>query len=322
MGPLILTGAGFLVALGLGVLRRWRARRWLRWTCGLALLIPALAGCLGGGYWTWFTHRGPPEPAHEVWFEGVEYTREVRVSPRAMVAHVVRVDLEAPGIDFLVTPAEPSEAGDVRADTVSGFAARHGVQVAINANFFFPFRANHPLDYAPRTGEPVHVVGLAASRGVSYGEASKGTVTLYLSRERRAHFGPPSSEVWHAISGLGYVVREGQRTSLEGTPVGDAPYPRTAIGLDASGRYLLLAVVDGKQRGYSQGATLTEVADLMLKHGAHAAIQLDGGGSATLVRSRAPGHVQHVNATSNFRLPWWERPVANHLGIIARPLGP
>ncbi|WP_163995214.1 phosphodiester glycosidase family protein [Pyxidicoccus caerfyrddinensis] len=51
-------------------------------------------------------------------------------------------------------------------------------------------------------------------------------------------------------------------------------------------------------------------------------IQLDGGGSATLVRSSASGHVQHVNATSNFRLPWWERPVANHLGIIARPLGP
>lgn len=322
MGPLILVSACVLLALGLGVLRRWRVRWWLRWTGGLVLVVPALAGCIGGGYWTWFTHRGPPEPAHEVWFQGVEYSREVRESPRAMVAHVVRVDLEAPGIDFVVTPAEPSEAGDVRADTVSGFAARHGVQVAINANFFFPFRANHPLDYAPRKGEPAHVVGSAASRGLSYGEATKDTVTLHLSRERRAHFGPRPSEVWNAISGLGYVVRDGRRTSLEGTPVGNAPYPRTAIGIDVTGRYLLLAVVDGKQRGYSQGATLAEVADLMMKHGAHAAIQLDGGGSATLVRSTSSGHVQRINATSNFRLPWWERPVANHLGIIARPLEP
>ena len=72
----------------------------------------------------------------------------------------------------------------------------------------------------------------------------------------------------------------------------------------------------------SISATLAEVADLMLRHGAHEAIQLDGGGSATLVRSSAPGHVQHVNSASNFRMPWWERPVANHLGIIARPLGP
>ncbi|NMO15527.1 phosphodiester glycosidase family protein [Pyxidicoccus fallax] len=323
MGPLILVCACGLLVLGLWVMRRWRARPWLRWTCGLLLTLPASAGCVGGGYWTWFTLlRGPPEPARERWFEGVEYTREVRRQPRPMVAHVVRVDLEAPGIDFVVTPAEPSAQGDVRADTVSGFAARHDVQVAINANFFFPFSANHPLDYAPRVGEPVHVVGPAASRGVRYGGSQEGTTTLYLSAEHRAGFEPPATGVWHAISGLGYVVRDGARAPLGDTPIGNAPYPRTAVGVDASGRYLLLVVVDGKQRGYSQGATLTEVADLMLAHGAHTAIQLDGGGSSTLVRSLVPGRVERINATSNFRLPWWERPVANHLGVIARPLGP
>ncbi|MFP2924992.1 phosphodiester glycosidase family protein [Pyxidicoccus sp. 3LG] len=322
MGLLILTGASVLLAAGLGVLRRWRVRRWLRWTCGLALVIPAVAGCIGGGYWTWFTHRGPPEPAHEQWFQGVEYTREVRPAPSAMVAHVVRVDLEAPGIDVIVTPGERSEAGDVRADTVSGFATRHGVQVAINANFFFPFHASHPLDYGPRVGEPVHVVGPAASGGIAYGEAKENATTLYLSRERRAHFGPPPGDVWHAISGLGFLVQDGARAPMKASAVGDAPYPRTAIGVDATGRYLLLVVVDGKQRGYSQGATLAEVADLMLKHGVHTAIQLDGGGSSTLVRSEAPGRVVRVNSTSNFRMPWWERPVANHLGVIARPLKP
>ncbi|MBZ4419500.1 phosphodiester glycosidase family protein [Myxococcus sp. RHSTA-1-4] len=323
MGPLILVCACGLLAVGLWVMRRWQVRRWLRWTCGGVLVLPALAGCIGGGYWTWFTLlRGPPEQVRETWFEGVEYTREVRRQPRPMVAHVVRVDLEAPGIDFLVTPAEPSEAGDLRADTVSGFAARHGVQVAINANFFYPFNANSPLDYAPRVGEPVHVVGRAASRGVTYGGAQEGTATLYLSPERRAGFEPPAGTMWHAISGLGYLVREGARAPREASPVGDAPYPRTAIGVDASGRYLLLVVVDGKQRGYSQGATLAEVADLMLKHGAHTALQLDGGGSSTLVRSEAPGRVLRINSTSNFRMPWWERPVANHLGIFARPPGP
>jgi hypothetical protein len=158
---------------------------------------------------------------------------------------------------------------------------------------------------------------------VPYGEAKEGATTLYLSRERRAGFGPPPPvEVWHAISGLGYLVRDGKPVRLEALPISDVPYPRTAVGADATGRYLVLVVVDGKQRGYSQGATLAEVADLMLKHGAHTAIQLDGGGSSTLVRSEAPGRVIRVNATSNFRLPWWERPVANHLGIIARPLGP
>jgi hypothetical protein len=323
MGPLILACACGLLAVGLWVSRRWRVRRWLRWMCGLALVLPAIAGCIGGGYWTWFTLlRGPPAPTHETWFEGVEYTREVRLRPRPLVAHVVRVDLEAPGIDFVVTPDEPSEAGDLRADTVSGFAKRHGVQVAINANFFFPFSSNHPLDYTPRVGEPVHAVGLAASRGVTYGGTQEDTTALYLSPERRVSFERPAGAVWNAISGMGYLVRDGARAPLPASPLGDIPYPRTAIGVDATGRYLLLMVVDGKQRRYSQGATLAEVADLMLEHGAHTAIQLDGGGSSTLVRSTAPGRVLLVNATSSFRMPWWQRPVANHLGIIARPLGP
>jgi hypothetical protein len=321
MGPLILTAACALLAASLWVLRRWRVRRWLRWTCGLALLLPALAGCIGGGYWTWFTHRGPPEPVRETWFEGVEYTREVRLEPRPMVAHVVRVDLEAPGIDLLVTPAEPSEAGDVRADTVSGFAARHRVQVALNANFFYPFHANSPLNYRPRVGEPVHVVGPAASRGVRYGSAQQDATTLYLSRERRVRFGPPPpEEVWHAVSGLGYLVRDGAPAPPGTGPLDTVPYPRAAIGVDATGRYLVLLVVDGKQRRYSQGATLAEAADLLMKHGAHTAIQLDGGGSATLVRSGEHGRVVRVSSPSNFRMPWWERPVANHLGVVARPL--
>jgi hypothetical protein len=287
------------------------------------LLLLLAAGTLGGGvggYWLWFTHRGPPHATREPWFAGVEYTRLVRQHPRPLVAHLVRVDLAEPGIDLLVTPGQPSEAGDVLADTTSGFAARHGVQVAINAHFFFPFHANSPLDYQPRVGEPVRVVGRAASRGVAYGKDAPGTVTVYLSRERRVSFEPPRGEVWQALSGLGYVVREGAPVAHPEQGASDRPYPRTALAVDATGRYLLLLVVDGKQRRYSEGATLAEVADLLLAQGAHTGIQLDGGGSATLVRETAPGRVRPVNAFSNFRLPWWERPVATHLGIYARPL--
>ncbi len=133
-------------------------------------------------------------------------------------------------------------------------------------------------------------------------------------------FEPPRGEVWQALSGLGYVVREGAPVAHPEQGASDRPYPRTALAVDATGRYLLLLVVDGKQRRYSEGATLAEVADLLLAQGAHTGIQLDGGGSATLVRETAPGRVRPVNAFSNFRLPWWERPVATHLGIYARPL--
>ena len=57
--------------------------------------------------------------------------------------------------------------------------------------------------------------------------------------------------------------------------------PRTAIGLVSSGHYIVV-VVDGRQPGYSLGATLTELAQIMRKLGCTSAYNLDGGGSAEM----------------------------------------
>jgi exopolysaccharide biosynthesis protein len=58
--------------------------------------------------------------------------------------------------------------------------------------------------------------------------------------------------------------------------------PRTAVGIDKFGRYLIV-VTDGRQGYYSTGLTLTELAYTMQKFGAVDAINLDGGGSAAMV---------------------------------------
>ena len=58
--------------------------------------------------------------------------------------------------------------------------------------------------------------------------------------------------------------------------------PRTAVGYTQEGQ-LLIVVVDGRQRGYSRGMTLRELAELMASLGATQAINLDGGGSSVMV---------------------------------------
>jgi len=320
LGAPLLVLAMLVLGVGVRVLLRWQVRAWLRGAAGLALILPALAGSTVGGYWFWFTHRSQPEPAREEWFAGVRYERVVLQQPRPVVAHLVRIELQEPGIDFVVTAPQPSVSGDVFADKTCGFAARHGVQVAINANFFYPFYNNHPLDYAPHVGDPVRVVGLAASEGRVYGDPGKNMVTLYLSRDRRVSFERPTGEVWHAISGLGYVLRDGAPVPFRENGINEVPYARMLAGVDAAGRELLLLAVDGKQPAYSEGLTLTEAAELLLKQGAHTGIQLDGGGSATLVRRDARGHIQLVNTPTNFRIAGWERVVATHLGVSARPI--
>src|SRR5919109_521873 len=58
-------------------------------------------------------------------------------------------------------------------------------------------------------------------------------------------------------------------------------HPRTAIGVDDAGR-VLLVVVDGRRRT-SVGMDLVQLANLMRRLGAVSALNLDGGGSSTMV---------------------------------------
>ena len=83
--------------------------------------------------------------------------------------------------------------------------------------------------------------------------------------------------------------------------------PRTAVGIKADGKVLLL-VVDGRQ-SHSIGTTLTETAQLLQKFGAVNAFNLDGGGSSEMVLQG-----QIVNSPSDGS----ERPVGSGLMLIQR----
>lgn len=93
--------------------------------------------------------------------------------------------------------------------------------------------------------------------------------------------------------------------------------PRTAAGIARNGKRLILAVVDGRQKPYSDGMSLRELATLMLALGARDAINLDGGGSSTLVYSDpdAVGALRIANHPSDKE---GERAVGDALAVINR----
>ena len=76
-----------------------------------------------------------------------------------------------------------------------------------------------------------------------------------------------------------------------------ARHPRTALGARADGT-LLLVTVDGRRPDESVGMSLPELTDLMLELGSVSAINLDGGGSTTMV---IDGRI--VNHPSSFSGP-------------------
>jgi Phosphodiester glycosidase len=315
---------GLLALVGLIATRyAWRRSRarsfWplvaLRAAAGFAALISFLAlavTCLT----FWYTHRPQPNPTTSRLFEGVTYTRDVRRQPRPLVIHLVRIDLDAPGLRFLVTPSEGRPGRMLRARTTSDFLDEFGLQLAINANFFFPFASNSPWDYYPKSGEPVDAVGIAASRGKLYSPRRWREGTVYLSAENRASLDQHEGPIFNALAGNGFLVKNGRSMA----PFEDSDlYPRAALALDREARTLLLVAVDGKQPNYSEGVTLEELAAILLEYGGHDAIRLDEGGSATLAAQGPDGRALLLNCPINSRIPGFERPVANHLGVYARP---
>jgi hypothetical protein len=91
------------------------------------------------------------------------------------------------------------------------------------------------------------------------------------------------------------------------------------LGLDTRRRLAWLVTVDGRQPGFSEGASLDELADIFISLGARDAINLDGGGSTTMVVESANGHLV-LNRPILTGVPGRERPSANHLGVRARPI--
>ncbi len=91
--------------------------------------------------------------------------------------------------------------------------------------------------------------------------------------------------------------------------------PRTAAGLARGGRRVIFAVIDGRQMPYSDGMSLRETAALMLALGARDAINLDGGGSSTLVYAdpRAGGALRIANRVSD---KGGERSVGDALAVV------
>ncbi|NLA58043.1 MAG: phosphodiester glycosidase family protein [Firmicutes bacterium] len=118
--------------------------------------------------------------------------------------------------------------------------------------------------------------------------------------------------VLHAIGGgprllrNGEIVITGEEERFQ-ADITQGRAPRTALGVTAAGE-LLLVTVNGRQSSISIGMTLEELAELMLELGAVDAMNLDGGGSSTMV---VRGIV--LNAPSDGK----PRPVSNALLVWA-----
>lgn len=292
--------------------------------CGVRVLLVLAVACGWSGCSTLRVERWTPI------FKGVEFTRgEAREGkPRLQRVRAVRIDLRDPDVGFLSTPANGEAPRETTSETTSAFLLRHHLQVAFNANFFEPCCAPGDKD----------LLGLAVSRGevVSSAVASGlGAKALILTRDNQARIVATTDEsdfagAWTAVAGSEIVLVHGEKTTWPATDFNRLTHPRTAVGVSRNGRYLIVVIIDGRQPGYSLGATMDEVADWLRRFGAYDGLNLDGGGSTVLVRAEGEKAVV-LNRPSGAARPASAgagnqpstrplRSVGNSLGVFAAPL--
>lgn len=178
---------------------------------------------------------------------------------------------------------EVATAEDIneKGDTTSNIARKNGAVAAINGGGFYDPNGTGtgrlPYGFILHDGqyllgdqvddvEEVDFIGFTESGNLIAGVYNKAELRRLGAKEGLT-FGPP-------------LVVNGEKTPMHGDG-GWGVSPRTAIGQRRDGTVLFL-VIDGRQIGYSIGATLADLQEIMYEQGAYVAANLDGGSSSTL----------------------------------------
>ena len=231
---------------------------------------------------------------------------QIKDTDPVLAIFVLRVDLGDPFIrlEHVLSQDFHAERMTVTALCRSYDRPYHRVVGGINADFF---SGNLPTGIVLRDGELLKQGRGWSAIGFTKDKAPSIAVFGSEAQADRADF--------RDILGGGPRIVRGGRVSVEIEQEGQREgfdtenHPRTAIGYTRDKRFLVLAVVDGRQPGYSHGTSLHELAKIMLEFGCHEALNLDGGGSSTMViRNRV------VNSPSDIIGP---RSVASALLIIS-----
>jgi len=278
------------------------------------------------GLLLWVTASIPAEPSAEPKpvFRGISYLHQRRQKPRPMSLHLAVIDQTARGIRYLVTPPNPNRKG--KADEVilkktSTFASQRGAQLAVNGTFFI--RKN----IFDKEGSASGVSFLAVYDGMVYSDFRSTDEVIVRAKDNHLELWvEKGSAEWEFKKGDGQMalgmarwaqlLRNGENVASRGKDT----HPRTAVGASQDGKKAYLLVVDGRQKGLSEGLTLYELAEIMKTFGAADAINLDGGGSSTFVMQQPDKSYRIMSLPSDFYPLSVERPVGTHLAVFAEAL--
>lgn len=219
----------------------------------------------------------------------------------ALRAFVVRIDLTDPNIALDLASGGPDPDGEGPWETVlqptSVIAKANDFDIAINTVFFM-HKSDPPDQRLYQAGDWASSVHLLMEDGKVLTGRREG-VSLVIDAQGSAYIGT----IKKLPTGAKLVVSGNQQIVFRGKNAIEKPdktrHPRTAIGLADDDKTLVILVADGRRKGWSDGLTTHELAERMLALGCRDAINLDGGGSSTLVMKTPDGEHAVINIPSD-----------------------
>ena len=256
--------------------------------------------------------------------KGVMYLRIEAERPRLMKINILRIDLKTPGLDFTTTDRDkhwgkemPDRKGYIirtkrqRTRDFMKEARAKGMNMilAVNAAPWGPWEKPFTHKYANPSGVNILngvVISDHEGKGPVFVIYKDGTPAI---EKRLVVEDYPNIKV--AVSGFSIVAKDGKSTFKDKSLA-----PRTAYGISADKRYIYILAVDGRQKDWSMGMTCQEAGEWLLAAGASDAINMDGGGSTTLIYwdEKAKKMVSLCRHTKS----GYERLVGSSLGIFIK----
>ncbi|MFH1436298.1 MAG: phosphodiester glycosidase family protein [Pseudomonadota bacterium] len=253
--------------------------------------------------------------------DGIELIEESCADP-LYHAFLARVGLASDRYEVITTPAKMIYT------EVDKFGEKTGSIVATNGGFYGPKHGGWFMSFGQEKGS---FVDNEHTSVVAFGKNDKGGIRskLFPPGHVMPKGGGAPDWIVHGLTGIPVLLHEGKILTtyppddLELFKKGQSPdskeasdmwkkrNPRTGVGFSKDGAWMMMVVVDGRQKDWSMGMSVKSFAQLLKDHDAWNALNLDGGCSSAMYVGKKGGFV------SSPCMPKGKlRNVATHLAVV------
>lgn len=201
-----------------------------------------------------------------------------------------------------------SREGPTELRTLSAIYSQNNIQAAINAGFFGTIKGGkgYPIGALRVNGRnftlPHDMRGCLA-----WNEDDEALFAVAEATEDTNYW----PEMTNVIQAGPMLIDDGETARYEESFTGgiiSARHPRSAVGLNAEGSWVFMAV-DGRNGMHSSGATISELTEILRGQGMIYALNLDGGGSTEII---IDGKIYNIPSDG------YERRISYGLGAVPR----